>query len=454
MSINKKNIKEIIRERRVYFDGGTGTVLQKRGLVSGKAPESWNLEKPEEIVALHKAYLSAGADIIKTNTFGVNSLKYKNYEEYIAAALECAKEAVKEFPEAYIAFDIGPLGKLLKPWGDLDFNTAVETFKNNMRLAEKYGADLILIETMNDAYETKAALLAAKEASALPVFVTNVYDEGCRLMTGADPAVMVALLEAMGADAIGMNCSQGPDKMLPVVKKFEKLCSIPVIVNPNAGLPVVKDGVTQYSFTADEFSSHGTEIAKSGGAVLGGCCGTNPDYIRLLKEKTADIPLPEFGVKVGTYACTYSKALEITEGTLLGEKLDGSKNSEFLSAAEEGDTDFAVEAALDMADEDAEVITLAVDGDFMSECVFEIQSVSNIQMLLKSEDAKALTGAMRIYNGKALVYVSENSADEILPEIKKYGGVAVCENTEAIKKAEAYGIKAKDIVAAEIFKSI
>lgn len=449
----KKNILELIKERRVYFDGGTGTVLQKRGLVKGKAPEAWNIENPQEIVALHKAYLEAGADIVKSNTFGVNSLKYSNYEELIEKALMCAKEASLDYPESYIAFDMGPLGKLLKPWGDLDFLEAVEVFKKNAILAKKYGADLILIETMNDAYETKAALLAAKEVSDLPVFVTNVYDEGRRLMTGADSKVMVSILEGLGADAIGMNCSQGPDKMLPVVQEFNKISSLPIIVNPNAGLPFMKDGETMYSFDSEVFSTHGIDIAKSGGAVMGGCCGTNPEYIKLLKEKTDNIPASIINEKDITLASTYSKAVDFSETVILGEMLDIEKSESFKDALADGDYDYAVDAALDMSDEDASVITLNMDGydDKLSDVVFEIQSVSNISMLLKSKDIKSLEKAARIYNGKPLIYVYKEMKEEILAVAKKYGAVIVTEDKES---ALNFGIKAKDIVSFDSFELI
>lgn len=448
----KKRITDLIKEKRVYFDGGTGTVLQKRGLTKGKAPEIWNLEKPEEIINLHKSYLASGADIIKTNTFGINAIKYENYEELLRAALNCAKEALKEYPEAYIAFDMGPLGKLLKPWGDLDFLDAFEAFKKNAVLAKELGADLILIETMNDAYETKAALLAAKEVSDLPVFVTNVYDENKRLMTGATPLCMIALLEAMGADAIGMNCSQGPDKMLPVVKDFGKYCSIPVIVNPNAGLPEVKNGETVYSFNADEFSFHGIEIAKNGGCILGGCCGTDFGYIKALRERTESLPYKNAENKEISVAASYSKIVLFTEKVSLGVKLDIENNENLKDYLEERDVDYFVEAALDMSDEDNEVITLNFKGfdDMLAVAVSEIQAVSNISMLLKSENTEALSKALKIYNGKPVVYLYDEKASEILPLVKKYGAIILA-SEEGREKALEFGIAEKEILGKENF---
>ena len=216
----KTDIRELIKTKRLFFDGGTGTVLQSMGLQAGETPESWNLTNSEKITALHKSYLEAGCNIIKTNTFGINKNKYGNYAEMIVAALECAREAVRNYEDAYIAFDIGPTGRLLEPLGDLAFEDAVELFAANINIAKENGADIVLIETMNDSYETKAAVLAAKENCDLPIFVTNAYDETGKLMTGASPEAMITLLEGLGVDALGMNCSMGPDMMLDIIPKF------------------------------------------------------------------------------------------------------------------------------------------------------------------------------------------------------------------------------------------
>ena len=229
------NLKELIKTRRLYFDGGTGTVLQSMGLPAGTPPEKWNIEHPEKITELHNRYLDAGCNIIKSNTFGVNCNKYDNYAELIEKALDCAKSAVSGRECVFVAFDMGPTGRLLKPLGDLDFEEAVEIFGANVRVAAECCADLILIETMNDSYETKAAVLAAKENCDLPIFVTNVYDESGKLMTGAVPSAMIALLEGMGVDALGMNCSLGPDMMLGILDEFIENASVPVIAA--AGCP-------------------------------------------------------------------------------------------------------------------------------------------------------------------------------------------------------------------------
>ena len=232
------NILEKIKSSRTYFDGGMGTLLQEKGLQPGELPELWNLTHSDIITGIHRDYFESGCNIVKTNTFGANRLKFDNLEEIISAAIDNAKKARDEFDgDRYIAYDIGSLGKMLKPLGDLEFEDAVSIFADGIKIADKCGADLILIETMNDSYETKAAVLAAKENSNLPIFVTCVYDERAKLMTGADPSAMVAMLEGLGVDAVGMNCSLGPEQMVKIVPKIVSEASIPVIVNPNAGLP-------------------------------------------------------------------------------------------------------------------------------------------------------------------------------------------------------------------------
>ncbi|MBP5164966.1 MAG: homocysteine S-methyltransferase family protein [Lachnospiraceae bacterium] len=262
------NILDAIKERRLFFDGGTGTYLQERGLKPGEPPDLWNLERSKDIIGMHKAYLLAGADIIATNTFSASPLRFENYEEIIAAAIQnvrlAMKEAGKREGEAFVALDVGPTGRMLEPLGDLPFEEAVEAYAKIVRAAVPYGPDVILIETMNDSLETKAAVLAAKENSSLPVFVTNVYDENGTLMTGASPEAMVAMLEGLNVDAFGMNCSLGPEQMLSLVPRIMKITSTPVIVNPNAGLPRNENGKTVYDVGPDEFASLMREMALLG----------------------------------------------------------------------------------------------------------------------------------------------------------------------------------------------
>jgi 5-methyltetrahydrofolate--homocysteine methyltransferase len=247
-------ICELIKEKRIYFDGGMGTMLQKRGLKPGELPEIWNLEHPDIIEDIHRQYLESGANIITTNTFGVNFLKHSDYDKLISAGISCAQKSLEGFPDTFVAFDIGPLGRFLEPIGEISFDEAVEIFAKNIRVARDCGVDLIVIETMTDSYETKAAVIAAKENCDLPIFVTNVYDEKGKMLTGADPESMIAMLEGLGVTAIGINCSFGPDKMLPLIEVFKNNSSLPIIANPNAGLPSIVDGKAVYSMDADVFS--------------------------------------------------------------------------------------------------------------------------------------------------------------------------------------------------------
>ena len=290
--------REYLKNNIVYLDGGMGTLLQAQGLRPGEHPERWNLSHPDIITSIHKSYFDAGSNVVCTNTFGANSLKFAEdeLENIIMAAVFNAKAAREQSvfkSEKFIALDIGPLGKLLKPLGDLDFEDAVSVFAKTVKLGVKYGVDLIIIETMNDAYETKAALLAAKENSTLPVIVSNAYGEDGKLMTGATPAAMVAILEGMGADALGANCSLGPRQLRGVAEELLKYASVPVILKPNAGLPKSIDGKTVFDVTADDFSGEVAELIKKGVRVVGGCCGTTPEYIEALYHKTCDLaPVP------------------------------------------------------------------------------------------------------------------------------------------------------------------
>ena len=290
----RKNIMDRIGLEWLFFDGGTGSILQEKGLQPGELPETWNLLHPDRILDLHRGYLEAGSDIYNTNTFGANRLKFpENLDEIVTAAVKLAKEARTQAgrdEDAYVALDIGPTGKLLAPMGDLSFDDAVDIFGEVVRIGAREGADLVLIETMNDSYEAKAAVLAAKENCDLPVFITCVFDGSGKMLTGGTPESMVAMLEGLGVDALGVNCSLGPAQMIPIVERLVKAAHVPVLVNPNAGLPKSVDGRTVYDVDPEAFAGYMKQIAELGAAAVGGCCGTTPDYIRA--EITAVRPLP------------------------------------------------------------------------------------------------------------------------------------------------------------------
>lgn len=467
------NLHELIKSRRLYCDGGTGTVLQSMGLPSGTPPEKWNIEHPEKITELHKRYLDAGCNIITTNTFGVNRDKYDNYDELIEKAIVCAKSAVEGRDCAFVAFDMGPTGRLLKPLGDLDFEEAVEIFAANVKVAAKYGADLILIETMNDSYETKAAVLAAKENCELPVFVTNVYDERGKLMTGATPEAMIAMLESMGVDALGMNCSLGPDMMLPLIERFTENASVPIIVNPNAGLPVVVDGKTAYNINEEQFAEYMKEMAQMGACILGGCCGTTPDYMKKMIEatKTVEHKVPEFKTK--TVVSSYTHAVEIGKNpVLIGERINPTGKSKLKAALRENNMTYLLNEAIRQEEAGVHILDVNTglpeidEAEMLKGATEAIQAVTALPLQLDSNDPKALEGAMRIYNGKPLVNSVNGkveSMESIFPIVKKYGGAVIALTIDEdgipttaygrkavaekiVNKAAEYGIDKKDII--------
>ena len=430
------NILEKIKTSITYFDGGMGTMLQDRGLAPGELPELWNISHRDVIIDIHRQYYASGCNILKANTFGANRLKFDNLEEIITAAIDNAKEARSEFDgDRYIAYDIGSLGKMLKPLGDLDFEDAVSLFADGIKIAVKCGVDLILIETMNDSYETKAAVLAAKENSDLPIFVTCVYDENAKLMTGADPAAMVAMLEGLGVDAVGMNCSLGPEQMVKIVPKIVSEASIPVIVNPNAGLPKSVNGKTVYDVDAEMFSDIMVDIVNEGATVIGGCCGTTPEFIKKTVEKTKDLPfkLPE--KKNHTVVSSYTHAVKIGHvPILIGERINPTGKSKFKEALRENNLDYILNEGITQQDAGADILDVNVglpeidEVEMMINVVTELQAVTDLPLQLDTVDPIAMEKSMRIYNGKPLVNSvngKPESMSAIFPLVKKYGGVVI-----------------------------
>ncbi|MBQ4154981.1 MAG: homocysteine S-methyltransferase family protein [Clostridia bacterium] len=471
-------IKEYLKNNILYLDGGMGTILQKRGLLPGEEPERWNITHPEIIADIHKAYFDAGSNVVNTNTFGANLLKFSKteLEEIIKAAVNnaiTAKETSTSKGEKFIALDIGPSGKLLKPYGDFEFEKAVELFAQTVKLGVKYGVDLIFIETMNDSLETKAALLAAKENSDLPVFVSNAYGEDGKLMTGASPEAMVALLEGMGADAIGANCSLGPKQLENVINKLLKYSSTPIILKPNAGLPKSVNGETVFDVDAEEFSILVAELTKKGVSVIGGCCGTTPDYIKALKNKTSGLsPLP-ITSKNFTLVSSYTNAVVFgQEPVLIGERINPTGKKRFKQALIENDIDYVLNEGVRQQEKGVHILDVNVglpdidEASMLKKTVFELQAIIDLPLQIDTSNHCAMEAALRIYNGKALINSvngKEESMRTIFPLVKKYGGVVVAltlddngipDSAEGriviaekiLKTAEEYGISKKDII--------
>lgn len=471
------DIKRFLNKGRLYFDGGMGTLLQARGLRAGEKPEEWNITHPDIITEIHLDYLNAGSNIISSNTFGANCLKFDNYRELIAAAIRNAREAIRLFEgdrgKCFVAFDMGPTGKMLEPLGDLGFEDAVEIFRKAAFEAEKNKADLIIIETMNDSLETKAAVLGAKEGSSLPVFVSNVFDERGKLMTGADAKAMIAMLEGLGADAIGMNCSLGPRQMLPVIADYVKYSSLPVMVSPNAGLPRSENGKTVFDVDAEEFSDIMAEIAQMGVGILGGCCGTTPEYIRKTVEKTGVVTFRKTEKKNYTFVSSYTHAVEIGNGpVLIGERINPTGKPKFKDALRRGDIDYIVNEGVKQQEKGVHILDVNVglpeidEDKMLCDSVKALQSVLDLPLQLDSVRASSLEKAMRLYNGKPLINSvngKRESMREILPLVKKYGGVLIAltidengipETAEGrlaiarniVRECEKQGIDRKDII--------
>lgn len=430
------NFREYLQNHIVYLDGGMGTLLQKSGLQLGELPERWNLTHGDVVTDIHTAYFDAGSNVVATNTFGANPLKFapSELEEIIRNAVDNAKKAkIRSVgsQEKFIALDIGPTGKLLKPYGDLDFERAVEAFASVVRLGVKYGVDLILIETMGDCYETKAALLAAKENSQLPVLVSCAYGEDGKLMTGATPEAMVSLLEGMGADGVGINCSLGPQQMADTVDRILRFSSIPVLVKPNAGLP---DFEGNYDVNAEEFAQTMSEFVQKGACLVGGCCGTTPAYIQSLVKKTKGISYQPVVPKTHTCISSYTHAVTFETPVLIGERINPTGKKRFRQALENQEVGYILREGIEQQEKGAMALDVNVGAPGIDEkvelprYVQELQAVSDLPLQIDTTDPVAMEKAMRLYNGKPLVNSvngKQVSMDAVFPLVKKYGGVVV-----------------------------
>lgn len=454
-----------------YFDGGMGTMLN---LKAGELPELLNINDPERVYAIHKAYADAGCNIISANTFGANRFKYDNVDEIVKSAVKNAKKTGKK-----VALDIGPTGKLLKPMGDLDFEECVDIFADVVK-AGRDEADLVLLETFGDLYEIKAAMLAVKENCDLPLVVSMIFDEKARLLTGADVRTACAVVEGLGADAIGFNCGLGPKQMIPLVKELEKHASIPILVMPNAGLPESVNGETIFNVDPDEFASYMTQIAKMGVSYLGGCCGTTPAHLKAMIEATKDIEdkVPEF--KNETIVASYSKSVDLSEGAVIGERINPTGKKLMKEALRNKDMDYVLRQGITQTEAGAHILDVNMglpeidEKEMLCSGVYELQSVLPVPLQLDSGDAEAMEAALRLYNGKAMINSvngKEKSMKEVFPLAKKYGGVVVCLCLDEdgipstaqgriaiakkiIKRAAEYGIDKKNLAVDALVMTI
>ena len=464
----KNTLQKLIGNTPLFFDGGTGTILQSKGLKPGELPETWNLIHPEIITQLHYDYFMAGANIIKTNTFGAFDTKFAlKLKKIIEAALQNANNARKKakrdnhaLTNLFIAFDISSTGKLLKPMGDLDFEDCITLYKKTFRTAFKCAKeknqsfDCILIETMNDGYETKAAIIAAKEimeetGATYPILVTNVYDADCRTLSGSTPETMVAMLEGLGVAALGVNCSLGPIDMLPAVERLCAAASVPVIINPNAGLPKVIDGKTVFDVNAKDFVNAMKKIAaipSCAPKIRGGCCGTTPEYIKLMNqtfEKNGQLNKNANAPEKNT--CVISSSTKVVyfgknaggsrvPCVLIGERINPTGKKKFKEALRNNDIDYIIHQGLEQEEAGAQVLDVNVglpeidEKEMMVRVMTELQAVTDLPLQVDTSSAVVMEAALRRYNGKPLVN-SVNGKKEIMdavfPLVKKYGGVVI-----------------------------
>ena len=469
-------LTERLGKEWIFFDGGMGTILQEHGLKAGELPETWNLSHPEEIIALNRSYFEAGSDIVNTNTFGANALKYPdNLREIVEAAVSHAKIARIQSgrEDAYIALDIGPTGKLLQPMGDLPFEQAVALFGETIRIGAEAGADLVLIETMSDSYEAKAAVLAAKENCDLPVLVTLIFDEKGKLLTGGTVDSTVAMLEGLRVDALGVNCGLGPKQMHPIIKRLTEVCSLPIIVNPNAGLPRSENGKTVFDIEPEAFADLMAEIAGMGVQALGGCCGTTPEHLRQMIEKCRRMPFLPATKKHRSVVSSFSQTVEIGhKPIIIGERINPTGKSKFKAALRENNIEYILGEGMAQEDSGAHILDVNVglpeidEPAMMERVVTRLQSVIALPLQIDTSDAEAMERGMRLYNGKPMINSVSGkmeSMETVFPLVRKYGGVVVGltldENgipdtadgririaEKIYNTAEQYGIPHEDIV--------
>ncbi len=485
------DIREFMKTNTVILDGGTGSLLQAAGLPAGTPSEAWNLTNPDALLSIHRAYYEAGSHVVNSNTFGVNLLKYseKEAEALVRAAIKTVKKARDAASDSdvhsdiyswsridgrsddrsgcpsggrprFVSMDIGPTGKLLKPYGELPFEEAVRNFSFLARIAVSEGVDLFSIETMSDSRETKAALLGIREVTDLPVFVTNAYGEDGKLLTGATPEVMALLLTGLGADAVGANCSLGPEQLLPIVGRMKDFTALPLIFKPNAGLPELRNGQTVYPLCADDFAAETVRAVRAGIRIVGGCCGTTPEMIRKVAEKlnnedrlySEEDLYTEAKTAVSDSASATPKTHAVSGCTsvtsqthtvsfafggrplIIGERINPTGRRSVKNALTNGDFSEILEIALQEQADGANLIDVNAglpginEPAVLSRLVEELQSVTNVPLCIDSADPKALEAALRVYNGKALINsVSgrQDVMDEVFPLAKKYGGVMI-----------------------------
>lgn len=464
--INKNSI--------LFFDGAMGTMLQSMGLKTGELPEILNFSESDKIIDIHNKYIEAGAEVITTNTFGANEVRLNNsgytVEQVVDKAVANAKKAC-DGKEVFIALDIGPIGQLLEPMGTLCFERAYEIFKRIVIQGVKSGVDLILIETITDLYEAKAAVLAAKENSNLPVFCTMSFEEGKRTFTGCNAVSMTLVLQGLGVDALGVNCSLGPKEIEPILDEILEISKVPVIVQPNAGLPCVTLGQTIFNVSPEEFAYYGKKFAEKGVKIIGGCCGTTNEHIKCLTSSLKNVSVKNISVDNLSAVCTPTKTVFIDHIKVIGERINPTGKKLFKEALRKNDIDYVLREGISQVEAGADILDVNVglpeinETETMVKVVKELQSILDTPLQIDSRNPSTIESALRAYNGKAIVnsVSGEDSVlNKILPLVKKYGasvvGLTLDERgipssaeerfkiaEKIVRTAENYGIGKEDI---------
>lgn len=429
------DFQALLNKPFVLLDGAMGTILQKKGLPVGALPELLNLTAPETIASIHRAYIDSGADIVYTNTFGANGYKLAkcgySVSEVVRAGVRCARRAA-EGTGSLVALDIGPIGQLLEPAGTLPFEEAVAMFREQVIAGAEAGADLIALETLTDLSEARAAVLAAKENSSLPVLCTMTYEKNHRTFTGCGIPSMALTLEGLGVDAIGINCSLGPDEIAPLVDELIPWTSLPIIVKPNAGLPDPETG--DYTVASGQFAASIGRIAARGVKFAGGCCGTSPEYIAAIKAELSVITPAARRTAVPAAVCSTTQCVPIDRVRIIGERINPTGKKLFKAALQRQDIDYILGQALQQTEAGAAILDVNVglpgidERAMMVRCVKALQSVVSVPLQIDSSDPSVLEAALRVYNGKAIVNSvngKEESLGAVLPIVKKYGAAVV-----------------------------
>ncbi len=477
--------REEIGKELLFFDGGMGTLLQERGLRAGEVPETWNLLHPEVIEQINREYLLAGCNVVSANTFGVNRFKCKDLaysvDELVGAGVRIARSAMVSVRDTeggarqkmYCALDIGSLGKLLKPLGEISFDEAYDAFREIILAGDKAGADLVLIETVSDPYEIKAAVLAAKENTKLPVVVTMIFDENGKLLTGGDVESVTAMLEGLGVDAVGFNCGLGPEQMKKLLPELTACCSLPIVINPNAGLPVVVNGQTMFTVEPDEFAGSVRTLVEMGASAVGGCCGTTPEHIRRVVALCNGMKITPVTDKGLTVVSSYNHAVRFSRKPLIiGERINPTGKPKLKQALRDSNMEYIYKEGLAQEENGAHILDVNVglpeidEPALMQEAVTGIQAIIDLPLQIDTSDTAAMERGLRYYNGKPMlnsVNGKKESMESVFPIAKKYGAVVVClcldedgipETVEGrlkvarkiVDTAASYGIAKKNLV--------